>query len=93
VLCFNLERIGQYSWPAAGENHTRDGESSVEEGDILPACLADAASCYQPSTFIYVLTYNPKPSFYTDAALPAHTCSYGYMFVVLHSIANSGILS
>lgn len=36
----------------------------MEKGDIRPACLADAGSCYQPSLhLIYVVSYNPTPSF------------------------------
>lgn len=58
------------------EKITGDEESTVEKGDILPACLADAGSCYQPSLhLIYVVTYNLTPSFFPlhDAPLPTQT--------------------
>lgn len=86
MLRFNLGCIGQYSWPAAGENHRRDKESTMEKGDIRPACLADAGSCYQPTLhLIYVVSYNQTPSFICACTplLPPHRRIFMWMNVWL----------
>lgn len=93
MLCFNLGCIGQYSWPAAGENHRR---RRVHRGErrhtacLLGRCwfLLSALSApylcgeLQPDTLFFSPTHTPL--------LHPHRCIFMWMnvwFLCTHWLA------
>lgn len=79
MLCFNLGCIGQYSWPAAGENHKRRRVQGGERRHT--ACLPAwqmLALVISPLNLIYVVSYNPTATFSTRTQL---LCPHRHIFI------------
>lgn len=95
MLCFNLGCIGQYSWPAAGENHRRRRVQGGERRHTacLPVCLADAGSCYQPSQPYLCGELQPDSHFFHShtASLPTQTQFYMNKMAILLLYRSSDI--